>query len=99
MLTKRNLWYMFALILLTGGIYIAYWFIKTKRELNQEGGAIPTGLLFFIPFANIYFIYIFAQTFSEKIWANSKHTITYFLLLFLLMPIGVLIAQRDINRL
>lgn len=99
MISKRNLGLMTLYILLTGGIYIAYWFVKTKRELNQEGAAIPTGLLFFIPFANIYFIYLFAQAFTQKVLHDENKTIIYFVLLFLIMPVGVLVAQNRINRL
>ncbi|MFZ5954506.1 MAG: DUF4234 domain-containing protein [Candidatus Dependentiae bacterium] len=98
MLTKRNIWIMVLLILVTGGLYLAYWFVVTKWELNAMGAQLPTAFLFFIPFANIYFIYKFSQAFAQKVLKNESEALTYFLLLFLLMPIGVLIAQSKINN-
>lgn len=98
MLTKRSIWIMALLTLVTGGLYLAYWFVVTKWELSAMGAQLPTAFLFFIPFVNIYFIYKFSQAFAQKVLKNESEALTYFLLLFLLMPIGGLIAQSKINN-
>ena len=41
-MTKRSPLTVFLLALVTIGIYSWYWSVKTKTELNQRGGAIPT---------------------------------------------------------
>jgi len=42
------------LSLLTLGIYVLVWFVKTKREMNTKGAEIPTAWLIIIPIINIY---------------------------------------------
>ena len=97
--TKRDPIVMAILILITFGIYTLYWFVKTKRELNNAGAEIPTAWLLIIPFANIYWIYQFAYAFSKFVLKrNDKDTIVYFVLLVLLEPIGQIICQVKMNK-
>lgn len=39
--THREIWKMIGLTIITFGIYVIYWIIKTKNELNKNGADIP----------------------------------------------------------
>ena len=97
-MTKRNIGSVILLMLVTFGFYMIYWFVVTKNELNATYGKhIPTGWLLIIPFINLYFLYEFAKAFANSVFNDDSRTIPYFLLLVLLMPVGIIICQSDIN--
>ena len=94
---KRSLLNMFLLGLVTLGIYFIYWFFATRKEIVAKGAEIPTAWLSIIPFANIYFLYKYAEAFTK--YVNDKNSpITYFLLLTLLPGIGQFILQHILNE-
>lgn len=97
-LTKRNIVGMIPLLLLTFGIYLIYWTVVTKNELNRLGAQIPTAWLFIIPFANIYFLYKFAQGFTIVVFKDDSQTIAYFLLFLFFMPLAPIFYQIQINK-
>ena len=97
-ITHRSLLKMLGLMIITLGIYAIYWIVTTKLELNRAGAHIPTSWLLIIPFANLYFLYIFAQAFSELILKNKEaYTVVYFLLLICAVPLGEFIYQAHMN--
>ncbi len=95
----RDLVVMAILLLCTFGFYFIYWAVSTKNELNRMGAHIPTGWLIIIPFANFYFWYKYAQAFGQYILKNDQAVVSYFLLLVLLPPVGMLIVQSHYNAL
>jgi hypothetical protein len=89
---------MLGLMIITLGIYGIYWLVTTKTELNNAGAQIPTSWLLIIPFANLYFLYTFAQAFSDLILKNKEEfTIVYFLLLICAIPLGEFVYQAHMN--
>lgn len=92
---KRNLVGMIALMFITFGLYIPYWFVVTKAELNARGAKIPTALLFIIPFGNFYFLYKFAEAFCVDALKDKQDTtiLLYFILITFFMPIGIIICK------
>ena len=68
---QRNLLTMAFLLLITLGFYFFYWLYKTKEEINDLGGTIPTLWFVIIPFINIYFFYRYAQDF-HKIYTSKR---------------------------
>ena len=98
-ITKRNPWAMVGLTIITFGLYMLYWLIVTKIELNEAGAEIPTAWLLIIPFGNLYFYYKFAQAFSQVVLKRGdEHTIEYFLLLLFLPLIGEIVCQIKMNK-
>lgn len=96
-ITHRSLWKMLGLMIITLGIYMLYWIVKTKRELNAAGAHIPTAWLFIIPLVNIYFLYKFSEAFSELILKDRNFILVYFLLIVCTLPLGILIYQAHMN--
>lgn len=96
--THRNLVGMFFLFFLTLGIYFFYWLVVTKDEFNSYGAKIPTAILYLIPIANIYFLYLFAQAFCQQVLKNEQKAILYFFLILLFPPAGMLIYQSYMNE-
>ena len=96
---KRNLAAMIILMLITCGLYIIYWFVATKTELNARGAKIPTVWLFIVPLGNLYFLYRYAEAFAAEVLDDKEPvtTLLYFALLTLFMPIGIIICQDRIN--
>lgn len=97
-LTKRSIPAVVILSLITFGIYIIYWTVVTKNELNRLGADIPTALLFILPFANFYFMYKFAQGFTAIVLKDEGQTVAYFLLFVFLMPFAPAIYQVQMNK-
>jgi hypothetical protein len=96
--TRRTVTEMIVLMVITLGIYALYWLYVTKEELNSNRAQLPTFFLFFIPLANFYFMYKFAEAFCAIVLRNKSQSVAYFLLLVFLLPVGELILQSQINR-
>ena len=97
-LTQRNLWKMICLMVITFGIYMIYWLVATKCELNKRGAEIPSAWLLIIPIVQIYFLYKFTEGYCAVVFKNQSQTIAHFLVITLLLPIGELILQSNINK-
>ena len=79
---KRSMWEVGLLTIFTFGLYAIYWSVVTKRELNRAGATIPHAILMFVPFANYYFWYRYAQSYVTIVKKSDNNTdvIVYFLL-------------------
>lgn len=91
---KRNPLAVLFLPFFTFGIYGLVWYVKTKDEMNAQ---IPTAWLLIIPFANIYWFWVYA-TGVEKVTNGAHSTLGNFLLRFFLGPIGMAITQNEFNK-
>ena len=78
----RSIFWMAILSIVTLGIYMIYWAVKTKNEIKSLGADIPTAWLLIIPFGNIYFWYQYASGFAEYVKKGST-TIEYFIVAIL----------------
>jgi ABC-type transport system involved in cytochrome c biogenesis permease subunit len=95
--TKRSLVMIYILSILTFGIYLVYWFVKTKNELNGMGARIPTAWLLIIPIANIYWLYKYAEGFAKV--TKKESTILWFLLFLFVGIVVPAIVQSELNKL
>jgi len=97
--TKRGIGKLYLLIIITLGIYGIYWFIKTKRELNENYNEnIPTCWLLIIPIANIVWLFRFTEVFVKKVRRTDDVAIWFILFLF----VGIItpyIVQSELNKL
>lgn len=97
MVKKRNVFLVYLWTFLTFGIYGIYWAVKTKKEMNELGGKIPTAWLIIIPIANIYWLYKYSEAYSEKV-KKDKNTILWFLLFFFVTIIMPALVQIELNK-
>ena len=74
----------FLLTVCTFGIYALIWAIKTKRALNQHGGAIPSAFYAILPVVNLYFSYKYARAYVAIV---KKSTRDQDVLCYFFMPI------------
>lgn len=81
----------------TCGIYVIYWLVSTKLEMNQRGADIPTAWLLIVPFVNIYWLWRWSQG-VEKITNNGLGAVPAFLLCWFLGFIGAAITQSYFNK-
>ena len=93
----RSILSIILLTIVTGGLYIIFWFYKTKNEINSLGGEIPTFLLFFIPFVNLYFFYKYSEAFA-KIIKHDDNTLLYFIVTVCLPFISTIYIQDSLNK-
>jgi len=93
---RRSVLAVLILSFITFGIYQLYWFFVTKCEMNDRGADIPTFILFFIPFANIWWFWKYSEGVA-RVTRGSLETVVSFLLLLLLGFIGVAIVQATFN--
>ena len=71
MIKKRNPWAVALLSLVTLGIYGIVWYVKTKGELVERGGEVPTAWLIIVPFANIYWLYkYYVRRRRSHVWTS-----------------------------
>ena len=82
---------------LTLGIYGLVWSVKTKNEMNRLGANIPTAWLLIIPFANIYWIWVYG-TGVALVTKGAHSALGSFLLRIFLGPIGSAITQNEFNK-
>ena len=78
--TRRSLLQTIVLTVCTLGLYLIYWAVITKRELEQAGGHVPNAILIIFPLANLYFWYRYAQSYAAIVKRNNhrSETIAYF---------------------
>ena len=97
-LKERNVVLVYILGFCTLGFYFIYWYIQTKREINETFGAsIPTCWLLIIPIANIYWIFKFAEAYSLYVLKDDNKAL--WALLFILVGIIVpALVQIELNK-
>ncbi|MDK1031399.1 MAG: DUF4234 domain-containing protein [Planctomycetia bacterium] len=96
-MTKRSPFAVFALSLITLGIYCLVWYVKTKDEMNARGAKIPTTWLIIIPIVNFYWLWKYCES-VEKVTGGSLSAVASFFLIILLNVIGLAIVQSAFNK-
>jgi ABC-type transport system involved in cytochrome c biogenesis permease subunit len=98
MVKERNRFLVYLFSLITFGIYLLYWVVSTKNEMNRLGAKIPTAWLIIIPIANLYFAYKYCEGFSEKV-KKDNNTVLWFILTIIIGIVMPAIVQSELNRL
>ncbi len=96
-MTKRSPISVFFLSIITFGIYLIVWRVKTKDEMCRLGADIPSAWLMIIPIVNIYWLWQYAGG-VEKVTKNAMSQAVAFILLFLIGIIGDAIIQDSFNK-
>lgn len=96
-MTKRSPIAVFLLAIPTIGIYSWYWAIKTKTELNQRGGQIPTAWIWLIPIVGSLFWYWKYAEAADLATRQKMSKVVAFVLLLLTGPIGQAVLQSTYN--
>ena len=96
-MTKRSPITIFFLSIITFGIYLIVWRIKTKREMNNLGCNIPTSWLMIVPLANIWWLWEYSAG-VEKVTNGKYSQAVAFLLLALIPLVGDSIMQDAFNN-
>lgn len=95
---KRDPILVVILSIITLGIYIIYWFVKTKEEINSLGADIPTSWLMIVPVANVYLLYKYCEGFS--IYVKKDNLGPVWLLVSLAIHVLIIpIIQVELNKL
>ncbi len=95
---KRNILLVYLFSIITLGVYYLYWMVSSKNEMNEAGAKIPPSWLMIVPIANFYWIYKYAEGFSQKIKKDNNSTLWFILFLF----VGIVtpaIVQSELNNL
>jgi hypothetical protein len=95
---ERNIVSIYLLGFITFGIYIIYWLVQTKKEMNSLGGDIPTAWLLIIPIANIFWMYKYCEAFAVHV-KKDNNTLLWFLVYILIGIIMPAIVQSELNKL
>lgn len=94
---NRNPLAVFFLPFVTFGIYMLYWLVKTKGEMNGRGADIPTAWLVIVPLVNIWWLWKYSEG-VEKTTSGKMSGVLAFILLWLLGSIGAAIVQNSFNE-
>ena len=97
MIQKRDVVVVYLLTIITFGIYGIYWEVKTKDEINSLGAQIPTAWLLIVPIANIYWLYKYAEGYSNVV-KKDNNGILWFILFWLITIIMPAIVQSELNK-
>jgi hypothetical protein len=98
MIKKRNPVWVVILSIITLGIYLIYWFVKTKEEIKSLGAQIPSAWLIIVPIGNAYLLYRYCEGFSDFV-KKDKMGVVWFLLSVTLFPVFPVIVQTELNKL
>lgn len=98
MIKERNLIVGAILTVITFGIYVIYWLISTKNEMNNELGAkIPTAWLLIIPLVNIYWAWKYCEGYAQVVAKDEKGWL-YFILYVFVGFVFPPIVQFNLNK-
>ncbi len=96
---ERNLWTVGLLIVVTLGIYYLVWMVLTKIEMNKMGAKIPTAWWIIVPFANIWWVWKWAEGVGHVTKKKEQlDGILAFVVIFALEYIGIFIIQHCFNE-
>lgn len=98
----RDMWGQVALVIITFGIYVIYWFHQTATEIKELSGDTETSpalltILLFVPFGAIYSYYKYGELY-EQIDSENINRWIIFILWFVFPPAVWFIAQTELNR-
>ena len=82
----------------TFGLYMIYWYVQTKSEINSLGANIPTAWLYIIPIVNLYFLYKYSDGFSYYVKKDNA-PVAWFLLSIVIKPVFMILVQMELNKL
>lgn len=94
---KQSVASVIILSIVTFGIYLIYWFVKTKGNMVKAGADIPTAWLMIVPIASIYWMWKWAGG-VEHVTAGKYSQVIAFILILALGIIGVAIIQSELNK-
>lgn len=96
---KRSIAGVIVFPLITLGIYSLYWFVSTKRELNEKGAEIPTAWLLIIPLVNIYWLWKYYEGASKVTNEKVNSVLMFVIHLLVTSLISTAICQDAYNNL
>ncbi len=95
---RRSIVGVILLPFVTLGIYVLYWFVSTKRELNRKGASIPTAWLLIIPLVNIWWLWKYFEG-AEHVSEGKINGVLVFLLdIFVTSLVSMIICQLEYNK-
>lgn len=95
---RRNPALVIIFSIITLGIYLLVWIVKTKEEMKSLGASIPTAWFIIVPIGNLYFLYKYCDGFSEYV-KKDKMGIVWFLAAVTVFPVMPVIVQTELNKL
>lgn len=100
-MTKRSVVSVIILSIVTLGIYMLVWNVKTKREMVAAGADIPTCWLMIVPFVNFWWMWKFSGG-VEHVTAGKLTQVIAFILTVIgngFIPLlGTAIIQAELNK-
>lgn len=98
MVKRRNPALVIIFMIITLGIYGIYWYVKTKEEIKSQGAQIPTAWLLIIPIVCLYWLFRYAEGFSNYV-RKDNNPVLWFLFMMFIPIIPVVLIQMDLNKL
>ena len=97
----RNMWVRAALIIISFGIYLIYWYFASLEELHQANGKEPSGclwtLLSLVPILNLFAYWHHSSEYTT--FVNGKYpAIAISILWIVFSPAVWFLVQSDLNR-
>jgi len=94
---RRHPAWVIVLSIITCGIYLIYWFVKTKNEMNLLGANIPSAWLIIVPIGNIYWLYRYCEGFSDYV-KKDRMGVVWFLVAVTVFPLLPIVLQVELNK-
>lgn len=86
---------------ITLGIYLIYWTVVSKNEMNKLGANIPTAWLLIVPIGNLYFDYKYCEGYADVLDENQV-PLLWFVITVVFPPVWILLKvliQIQLNHL
>lgn len=93
---RRGLASVIIFSIITLGIYNIFWAYLTAKEMRTKGANIPHFILYFIPFANYYWMYRYSMA-IEQVSNGKMSGVLVFIMFFFTGIGGTIVAQIGMN--
>jgi len=94
---RRNPALVIIFSIITFGIYLIYWFVKTKGEIISLGAHIPSAWFIIVPVGNLYLLYKYCEGFSDYV-KKDRMGVVWFLVALTIFPVLPVIVQVELNK-
>lgn len=92
---------MIVLSIVTLGIYMIVWNVKTKNEMVRSGADIPTAWLLIVPIANIYWMWKFSGGVEHVTGGKMGQAMAFILMIIgngFIPLLGTAVIQSELNK-
>jgi hypothetical protein len=96
-MTRRSALAVVVLTLVTFGLYVYMWLLKSREEMNLQGADVPPAIQLVVPIVNLRWMWRFCEG-VERVTGGRLSAPVAAMLLLGCFPLGMAVIQHQLNR-